>query len=72
MGQQLGLILGDLAELALEDFGDARVKLAFRLAQQEVIGRVLDERVLEAIIRLRRGALDIKDVGLHEMVEGGL
>ena len=72
MGQQLGLILDDLAELALEDFGDARMKLALRFAQQEIIGRVLDERMLEAIIRLRRCALDVEKVGLHEMVEGGL
>ena len=55
--QQFRLALGDLGELAFEGFGDAGVKRASRLAQQRAIGRVLHQRVLEQIGRMRRRAL---------------
>ncbi len=56
-GQQLGLVLGDLAELALEGFGDSSMKVASRLAQQQAIGRILHEGVFEQIGCVGRHAL---------------
>src|SRR5262249_50763722 len=47
--QKLGLTLGDLRELAFERVGDASVKLASRLAQQQAVGRILHQSMLEQI-----------------------
>ena len=57
--QQLRLALGDLGELAFECFGYSGMKHASRLAQQRPISRVLHERVLEQITRVRRHALPV-------------
>ena len=55
--QQLGLVLCDLGELAFQNFGNARVQPASRLAQQRAIGGVLHQGMLEQVCRLRRHAL---------------
>ena len=55
--EQLGLVLGDFAKLALEGYGDLSMKVASRLAQQQAIGRILHERVFEQIGRIGRRAL---------------
>ena len=57
MRQQFRLVLGDIRELALKGFGDTGVKRATWLAQQSAIGRVLHQRMLEEIGRMRRHAL---------------
>src|SRR6516164_3618006 len=57
MRQKFRLVLGDLRELALKGFGDTGVKCATRLAQQSAIGRVLHQRMLEEIDRMRGHAL---------------
>ena len=67
--QQLGLVLGNLSELAFEGFGDASVKRASRLAQQRAIGRVLHQGMLEQISRVRRHALPEQQTGRNETVE---
>ena len=67
--QQFGLVLGNLGELALESFGDASVKRASRLAQQRAVGRVLHQRVLEQISRVRRHALPEQQTCRNETVE---
>ena len=67
--QQLGLVLGNLRELAFEGFGDAGMKRAARLAQQRAIGRVLHQRVLEQISCMRRHALPEQQTGRNETVE---
>ena len=51
--------------------GAAMQRLAAAL-EQALVGRVLDQRVLEAIVRLRRRALDEQEVGLGEPLERGL
>ena len=61
--QQLRLVLGDLRELAFKGFGDTGVKRASRLAQQRAIGRVLHQRMLEQIGRMRRHALPEQQTG---------
>ena len=55
--QQLGLTLGDVRKLALEGFGDARVKGASRLPQQRPIGRIPHQGMLEQVGGVRRHAL---------------
>ncbi len=56
-GQHFGPVLGDLAELALEGFGDLGMKVASRLAQQQAVGRILHEGVFEEIGCIGRHAL---------------
>ena len=63
--QQFGLALGDLRELAFKSFGDAGVERASRLAQQRAIGRVLHQRMLEQIGRVRRHALPEQQTSLQ-------
>ena len=65
MRQELRLALGDLGELAFEGFGDTGVKRASRLAQQRAIGRVLHQRMLEQIARMRRHALPEQQASLQ-------
>ena len=72
----LGEMMGDdfrLGRRALglvaQDFGGAAVQHLATALQQAVIGRVLDQRVLEAVGRLPSMALDEQDVGLGEPVE---
>ena len=64
--QQFRLVLGYLGELAFESFGDASVKRASRLAQQRAVGRILHQRVLEQISRVRRYALPEQQTCLNE------
>jgi hypothetical protein len=44
--------------IVAQKFGGAAVQRLAAALQQAVVGRVLDQRVLEAIDRLRAGALD--------------
>ena len=67
--QQFRLTLADFRELALDRFGDASVKRAPGLAQQRAIGRVLHQRVLSQIGRMRRRALPEQQTGGKETVE---
>ena len=67
--QQLRLALGHLRELAFEGFSDTGVKRASRLAQQRAIGRVLHQRMLEQIARVRRHALPEQQTSRNETVE---
>ena len=67
--QQFRLDLGDLGELALDAFGDARVKSASRLAQQGAIGRVLHQGMLEQIGRMRRRTLPEQQASGNETIE---
>ena len=67
--QQLGLALGNLGELAFKGFGDTGVKRASRLAQQRAVGRVLHQRMLEQVGRMRRHALPEQQTSCNETVE---
>jgi hypothetical protein len=58
MGNDLGLSRRALWVVA-QDFGGAPVQRLPSGFEQAVVGRVLDQRVLEAIARLRRRALDV-------------
>ena len=51
--QQLGLRLDDLGKLRLQHLGNALVVLLPRALEQRLIGRLLDQRMLEDVRRLR-------------------
>ncbi len=50
--EQLGLAVHDLGEMGFERFGDLRVQLLARAAQQTAVRRVLHQRMLETVDRL--------------------
>ena len=52
-----------------QDFSGAAVQRLPAALEQTVVGRVLDQRVLEAIVRLRRSALDKQQVGFGKPVQ---
>ena len=52
--QNLRLVLSDVSKAAFEGFGDASVQGTSRLAQKGAIRRILDQRVLKEITRMRR------------------
>jgi hypothetical protein len=55
--------------LTAQDFGSAAMQRLTAAFEEAVVGRVLDQRVLEAIARLRRRALDERKVGIGEPVQ---
>ena len=58
--------------LIAQDFGGAAVQRLAAAPEQAVVGGVLDQRVLETIVRLRARALGDKEVRPGEPVERGL
>ena len=75
---------GEVVEAGLCEMMGDRFGLGVRLAQrlgraavqrltaaleQAVVGRVLDQRVLEAIVGLRRSALDKQEVGVGKPIQ---
>ena len=50
--------------LVAQEFGGATVQRLAAALEQALVSRVLDQRVLEAVVRLRSVALDEQDVGL--------
>src|SRR6516162_3452428 len=55
-----------------QDFGGAAMQGLAAALEQALVGRVLDQRVLEAIGRLRACAFGDKEVRVGEPVERGL
>ena len=56
---------GGALRLLDQDFRRAAVQGLAAALEQALVGCVLDQRVLEPVIRLRTGALNEQDVGLH-------
>jgi hypothetical protein len=68
--EELGLSVHDLGGIGLERFGDLRVQLLPRAAQQAAVGRrILYQRVLEAIDRVGRRATLEHQLGGEEASE---
>ena len=69
----LGEMMGDRFGLGVarsaQDFGRAAVQRLAAALEKALVGRVLDQRVLEAIGRLRAGALDEQEVRFAEAIE---
>ena len=62
---------GSASWLSDQDFRRAAVQRLAAALEQALVGRVLDQRVLEAVVRLRAGALGEEDVRVGEPVERG-
>jgi len=58
--------------LGAQNFRGAAVQRLAAALEQALVGRILDQRVLEAIGRLGTGALDEEEVRVDEPVERGL
>ena len=69
MGQQLRLGLCLLRKVRLEHGGDAGVQLLALAAQQAGIGRVLHQRVLEGVDRVRRRPAAEDQLGVDQLVQ---
>ena len=69
MRQQLRLGLGGLREARCQDLRNALVILLPGALEQRLIGRILDEGVLEHVGGLGRGAALVEELGLHELMQ---
>ena len=69
MRQQLGLVFGNIRELAFKDVGDASVERASRLAQQRSIGCILYQGMLEQISRVRSDTLSEEQSRCNKTVD---
>jgi hypothetical protein len=68
MRQQLRLGRGGAGKLVAQGFAHAAVQYQAPALQQILVSGVLNERVLEAIVRIWRQALHQEDVGVGEPV----
>jgi len=68
MGDRLGLGRGALGLIA-QEFGGAAVQCLPAALKQAVVGRVLDQRVLKAIVRLMARALGDEEIRAGEPIE---
>jgi hypothetical protein len=64
MRQRFRLGRGRIGETIEQDFGDTAMQNLAPALEQVLIGRVLDQRMFEPIVGLRRQALDQQDVGV--------
>ena len=55
--------------LVAQDFSGAAMQRLAAALQEAFVGRVLDQRVFEAIVRLGADALDEEDVSLDEALQ---
>ena len=70
--EKLGLCLRVLGKLLLQRLRDAGVELLAAGLEQRAVGGVLDQRVLEAVGRIGRGAAAEDQLGGDQLVERGL
>jgi hypothetical protein len=70
--EEFGLGFDDLRELGLQDLGDARMEVLAAGLEQGAVGGVLDQRVLEAVDDIGRGAAAVDQLGRDQLVERGL
>ena len=69
LGEMMGDRLGFGRRAFAQDFGSLRVQRLAAALEQAVVGGVLDQRVLEAVGRLRSIALDEQNVGLGKPLQ---
>ena len=63
------LRLGGMLWLVAQDFGSTTMENLPAALEQALVGRVLDQRVLEAIFGLGRSALDKQQIGIGKPVQ---
>jgi len=66
---QLRAGLDRVGEAAFEQFGDLAVILLAGAPQQRLVGRVLDQRMLEHVARTRRPPALVEQLGLDQAAE---
>ena len=66
MGDRFGL---GAARLVAQHLGRAAMQRLAAALEQALVGRVLDQRVLEAIVGLRWRALDKQEVGVGKPIQ---
>ena len=71
VSEKFRLGLGSLGELLFEYLNDAGMELLAPGLEQRAVGGVLDQRVLEAVGRLGRGAAAEHQLGGDQLVERG-
>ena len=69
LGEMMGDRLGLGARAFAQSLGRAAMQRLAAALEQAVVGRVLDQRVLEAIVGLRRRALDKQEVGVGKPIQ---
>ena len=69
VGQQFGLRRDGVGKLRLQHLRNVLMVLLARALEQGLIGDVLDQGVLEEVRRLRRQALLIQELRLHQLVQ---
>ena len=69
MGQQLGLRGAEIGKARLQHLGNVLMLLLPGAAQQGLIRRILDQRVLEEVGGLRRQPLLVQELRLHQLVQ---
>jgi hypothetical protein len=69
MRHQFWVRLSDLVELIYKSLRNTGMKGASRFAQQRAVGGVLDQCMLEQIIRVRWQALSEQQTGFNETVK---
>ena len=69
LGEMMRDRLGFGRRAFAQDFGSVRVERLAAALEQAVVGGVLDQRMLEAVVRLRSIALDEQNVGLGEPLQ---
>ena len=69
LGEMMGDRFGLGRSRSRKDFGGAAMQRLAAALEQAVVGRVLDQRVLEAIVGLRWRALDEQKVGVGKPIQ---
>ena len=69
MGEQLGLGFGGFGEAFLQHLCDAGVEVLTARLEERAVGSVLDQRVLEAVGDIGRGAPAVDQLSRDQLVE---
>ena len=72
VGEQFGLDLGRLRKSLGKHLSDPLMELLASALQQRMVGRLLDQRMLEGVDRVRRGAAPVHEFRIHETSQGVL
>jgi hypothetical protein len=70
--KEFGLPFDELRELFLHDLRDASMQVLAAGFEERAVGGVLDQRVLETVDDIGRGAPTVDKLSRDQLVEGGL
>ena len=72
MRQHLRFGRSSVREAVAQNLGDAPMQHLPPALEKIFVGRILNKRVLEAIVGVRREALDEQNIGFRELLQCGL